>query len=210
MAERISGKQQIAEVKKRYPQLEVLSSGPELIIWEGWLAGFSKQYKVRIFWHRFPPGEDLLLLNTSPRVIVLAPSLLPRGDDRVPHTYSYSLDRTQICCWDPASPDWGGNLLVSETIIPYVEQWLCSYELWRVSGVWPAPGRHPSMESSCETPTLTSCPDLPARSTRRASAKIGQLIGTSASLALMAVASEESYRWPRWRDWKESTFVAAV
>ena len=47
----------------------------------------------------------------------------------------------------------------------------------------------------------TSYPARPERCTAAGSVKIGRLIWTFASSALMAVASEASYRWPRLRDW---------
>lgn len=196
-------------MKDRHPQMRLLVGGRDLLIWEGPLRGFSKQYTVRIFWHRFPPNESLRLRNSSPWVIVLDPEPQGRDGVAVPHIYPNSASvGVRICCWDPQSDDWNWGDAIADTVVPYAEQWLCTYEIWRATGIWSAPGRHPEIRK-CENPaqsTETSSHAQPAPITAAGFAKVGRLIGTFASSALMAVASEEFYRWPRSRDWKEIGF----
>jgi hypothetical protein len=173
------------------------------------LCGFSRAYQVRIVWHRWLDDESLRLASTAPRVVVIDPPLRDRGGERVPHLYPACFGGSRICCWDPATNDWDESKPIGEILIPFIEQWLCSYELWRVSGEWPAPGRHPERATECISQTLsteTSCPDRPARCTAAGFVRLGRLTGTFASLALMAVASEASYRWPRSRDWSGIAF----
>jgi hypothetical protein len=212
MAEQLTAKEQIASVHRFYPQMDALMTGPSLVIWEGRLAGFSRSYCVKIFWHRWLEGDgSIVLKSTAPRIYVTDPPLLDRANARVPHLYASDGPHARICCYDPAASDWDVTKPMGKTLLPFIEQWLSSYELWRVTGDWPAPGRHPEV-ILCEETTLassTSCPDRPAPSTAAAIARIGRLIETSASSALMAVASEASYRWPCWRDWNATTWPEA-
>ena len=201
------------EVRFRYPQMRVVVGGPSLIIWEGELAGFSRTYTVRIFWPRFAPDPSLQLTYDTPRVFVLGGVLQSRSpEEPVPHRYPDGAVGQRICCWDPQTDDWRWNKAIASTVIPYAEQWLASYEMWRLTGRWLSPGRHPLPDTTCENiaPLIEISYRAPQEHCSAAAiAKIGQLIGTSASLALMAVASAESYRWPRLRDWKGIGFKAA-
>lgn len=201
------------EVRVRYPQMRVVVGGRHLIIWEGELAGFSRTYTVRIVWPRFAPDPSLRLKYDTPRVFVLGDVLEPRSpEEPVPHRYSGGVVGQWICCWDPKTDDWRWNQAIAHTIIPYAEQWLASYEMWRLTGRWLAPGRHLLPEATCENSahsTETSSRDQRERGSAAAIAKIGRLIGTSVSSALMAVASEEFYRWPRSRDWRGINFKGA-
>lgn len=211
MADWLTAKEQIQSVASRYPQLRVVLPGPGLVMWEGPLCGFSRAYQVRIVWHRWLDDDSLRLSSTSPRVVVVDPPLRDRDDQKVPHLYPPCFGGRRICCWDPATDDWDEGKPMGETLVPFIEQWLGSYELWRVSGKWPAPGRHPELATECvsETPAdKTSFPGPPGRCTAAGFVRIGRLTGTFASSALMAVASEASYRWPRSRDWKGITFKA--
>lgn len=192
-------------MKAQHSQLRLLTGGRDLLVWEGPLRGFSKQYTVRIFWHRFPPDDSLRLKTSSPRVIVIDPAPQSLDGMAVPHIYRNSARvGERICCWDPSSDDWNWEDAIADTVVPYAEQWLCSYEIWRATGIWSAPGRHPEI-ITCENPaqsTETSSHAQPAPITAAGFVKVGRLIGTFASSALMAVASEGFYRWPRSRDWK--------
>ncbi len=98
----------------------------------------------------------------------------------------------------------GSTLSGNQQVVPYAEQWLCSYEIWRATGIWSAPGRHPE-SITCQNPALST--ETPSHAqlapiTAAGFVRVGRLIGTFASSALMAVASEEFYRWPRSRDWR--------
>lgn len=203
MAEILTAKDQIHLVRERYPELKVVCGWPWLVIWEGPVRSFARTYLVRIFWHRFWPG-DFEVPNPNPQIVVLDPPLQDRPDERIPHMYRRSGRTDRVCGWDPAADDWDFTKPVADTIIPFIVQWLCSYEIWRVTGDWPAPGRHP--ELPCQNEKYSSSPGQRALSMAAEFVRIGRLTGTFASSALMAAASEESSHWLSFRDWKPSTF----
>lgn len=206
MSRALTADEQIERVAARYPNLKLVTDWTWLVIWEGSLRSFSREYKVRIFWHRWWPNELFDVGYDKPKVFVLDPLLQPRYDQPLDHVYR----RTQpvwICPFDPKAKDWDTSQAIADTIIPFAIQWLCSYELWRVSGEWPAPGRH--VESQCRNETNSSSPGRPALNSDAAFVRIGLLTGTFASSALMAAASGESSRWLSWQDWKAPTFEAA-
>jgi len=208
MSSWLTAEEQIKRVAERYPNLKLVLNYKWLVMWEGPLRGFSREYRVRVFWHRWWPGDlfEVPYPHDKPKVLVLDPPLEAREDQPLDHVYR----RTHpiwICPFDPKAEDWDTGESIADTIIPFAIQWLCSYELWRVSGEWPAPGRHP--EVACATETSSSSPAQPARNIPGAFVRIGRLTGTFASSALMAVASEGSSRWPSSRDWNLRTFEGA-
>jgi hypothetical protein len=164
---------------------------------------------------RAPPvGKVLGALRgrALPKVFVLDPPLEPRGPsfpDRVPHLYRH-IAPPYLCLFDPDTDDWDRTMSVSDTIIPWISRWLASYEIWRVTGEWPHPGRHPELAEwpsgdASHPPVLRPAPK--ARSIARGSAFLGQQIGTFASLPLMAAASEGCSRSPSLLDWSRPTLA---
>lgn len=207
MGELLTAEQQIQLVRARFPELKVVCGWPWLVIWEGSIRGFSRDYQVRIFWHLFWPGDlDFEVPNFVPQIFILNPPLQDRPDEKVPHMYRAPGKGERVCCWDPAAKEWSFKKSIADTVIPFIVRWLCSYELWRVTGEWPAPGRHPELQ--CQNETSSSSPDQPARNIGAAFVRIGLLTGTFASSALMAAASAESSRWRSSRDWNPPTFKA--
>jgi len=205
MTDYLTGKEQIERVAARYPDLKLVMSGPWLIIWEGPLRSFSREYCVRIFWHRWWPDDLFEVPRDWPQVFVLDPQPQPRDDQPLQHVYQRT-HPIKICAWDPKAKDWDASQAIADTVIPYAIQWLCSYELWRVTGEWSAPGRHPELQ--CQNETSSSSPDQPARNSGAEFVRIGLLTGTFASSVLMAAASGGSSRWLSWRDWNPPTFEA--
>ena len=65
------------------------------------------------------------------------------GQNQLPHTYwGGQLD---ICVHD--LDDWNSKLLVADTIMPWVSQWLRFYECWEQTGSWEGKGTHPESRS---------------------------------------------------------------
>jgi hypothetical protein len=207
MGELLTTEQQIALVRERFPELRVVCGWPWLVIWEGPIRSISRAYQVRIFWHLFWPGKsDFEVRNVAPKIFVLDPPLQDRPDEQVPHMYRSPGRRNSVCCWDPTAGEWSFRKSIADTVVPFIVRWLCSYEFWRWSGEWPAPGRHPEVQ--CQSETSSSSPGPPALNTRAAFVRIGRLTGTFVSSALMAAASGGSSRWLSSQDWNPPTFRA--
>ena len=90
----------------------------------------SDRYVVRI---RYRIGE-------SPRVTVLDPPLRGRADgERIPHAYK----GLEPCLYLPSAGEWGPADKISETIVPWANEWLYYYEAWHATGKWFGGGVHP-------------------------------------------------------------------
>lgn len=90
----------------------------------------------------FQPTEAMdlytLRLNAregrAPDLFVTAPELVPDGAGRLPHVFA-----SGAICLHRAG-EWRPNMLFIETVIPWAEEWLFFYELWRADGVWRGDG----------------------------------------------------------------------
>lgn len=203
----LTGPQQIAEVKAKFPSLKLIHDLGWLIIWQGELRSFSATYTVRFFWQRWwPTSWGFRGSNLAPSITIIKPKLEHPSGRRIPHIYTDGA-KISLCVFDPENDDdWNPSQSIADTIIPYTIQWLGSYELWLVTEEWPAPGRHPERRPICSEKAKPSSESLdqPARSIDADFAKIGQKTGTFASSVLMGAESEESFRWLSWQNWNDA------
>ncbi len=89
----------------------------------------SGEYIVGIVYH----------LGQRPAVRVMEPKLQSRDGQRPPHLYP----EEELCLYQPKYNEWTPAHIVSETIIPWVSEWLECYECWLITGDWPGGGEHP-------------------------------------------------------------------
>jgi hypothetical protein len=198
----LNASQHVREVRAKFPELKLVLNYRWLIIWEGELRSFAASYRIRLFWHRWW-REDWAQRKRRLRILVLDPPLEDLNDRRIPHVYRYG-EQILPCVYDPDNDDdWNPSLSIAETIIPYIIQWLCSYEIWKITGDWPAPGRHPEIPADWKPNDLAAPLE---RSIGAAFVKVGLRMGTFVSSALMGVASGESFPWLSSQHWKTASF----
>lgn len=103
------------------------------LVWEADLRPtvLSQIYTVRLAY----------TLGRHPRINVLKPELTTLEDKYLPHTYRGN----QLCLYYPSSTEWKGDMLLSNTIVPWISEWLFYYEIWVVTGEWHGGGTHPKM-----------------------------------------------------------------
>jgi hypothetical protein len=74
-----------------------------------------------------------------PRIAVLHPKLaLARGQTKLPHVYSDG--QNDICVH--RHEEWDSSMLIADTIMPWISQWLYFYEVWALTGKWLGKGTH--------------------------------------------------------------------
>jgi hypothetical protein len=78
-------------------------------------------------------------LCEPPRVHVLDPPLVVQEGKNPPHTYS----ENQLCLYLPRAGEWRSDMFLSQTIVPWISEWLLHYEIWRATGKWCGGGIHP-------------------------------------------------------------------
>jgi hypothetical protein len=83
-----------------------------------------------------------------PYVILIDPALRPRESgkfEEIPHLMFNSKDPelSGLCLFDPEGREWSNKLLIADTTMRWVAEWLMYYELWHFDGVWRGGGVGP-------------------------------------------------------------------
>lgn len=128
--------QQIGRMGK-YPQLKV-QLRRNIAIWTGeWCPSVvSDIYQLEITYK----------FRYRPRIAILQPTLrLAQEQTKLPHVYEGQND---ICVHRPEQ--WNSRLLIADTIMPWISQWLYFYEVWTQTGAWLGKGTHPSAPQHSE------------------------------------------------------------
>ena len=85
----------------------------------------SVTYTVRL---AYRPGH-------APSATVVQPALeLHPEADSLPHVYGGD----RLCLYYPG--EWKHHMLLANTVIPWISEWLAHYELWLVTGAWTGGG----------------------------------------------------------------------
>ena len=73
-----------------------------------------------------------------PKVYIVSPKPLPlaEGAKRLPHTYSYSNGKQQLCLFLPKAGEWNSSMFIATTIVHWAVQWMYYYEIWVTTGKW--------------------------------------------------------------------------
>lgn len=138
--------QQIAAMRRRWPNFEVLDQQRNRVIWIGNIIGIERPYRVSIDYRQ--PGESSDLQLSFPEVRVLSPVLAPRyeaiKEAPLPHVYfdRENLLLSVLCLFDPSAEEWTHDDLIAETTVPWTADWLACYETWLATGRWHCGGRH--------------------------------------------------------------------
>lgn len=93
----------------------------------------SDSYKLRI---RCKLTKSSTTYN--PKVYIDSPNPLPlaAGAERLPHTYSYSAGKQQLCLYLPKAGEWSTSMIIADTVVHWAVQWMYYYEIWASTGIW--------------------------------------------------------------------------
>ena len=122
---------QMLRMQQKHPQLNAQIRRGE-ITWIGpWLPEeLCNTYLVKVRYK----------LNRRPQISIISPRLeLAAGRTKLPHVYQGGQD--DICIH--SREDWNASLLIADTIMPWLSQWLYFYEVWAQTGHWHGKGTHP-------------------------------------------------------------------
>lgn len=132
---RLTNNEQIASMKNTWPSLKLRGRRPDAVRWIGNLRPQFQTYKLEVI--HFTIG--------GPVVRILSPELtrLPGNEEgQLPHVYPPATDPT-LCLYDPCAEEWDHSMFISQTIVPWILDWIACYELWLMTGKWAGGGRHP-------------------------------------------------------------------
>lgn len=126
---------QLGRMEKRWPELRPrLAHSNQLLAWVGPLRGFQMSYTVQIQW-KWQNSKAV------PLAFICEPKLRPReGEDFIdlPHL-RYNSDKPEdsaLCLYDPDTGEWKNTMLIADTTVPWVSEWLHHYEIWHLDGTW--------------------------------------------------------------------------
>ena len=133
---------QAGHLQKMFPSSRASSKRSQLT----WIATLqpsplSNTYKVRLQYK----------LDERPDVEVLDPKIEERDGRRPPHLYP----KGRLCLYLPRMNEWNGDMLLADTIVPWISEWLLNYEIWLATGEWCGGGEHPEIVEKAE------CDELP-------------------------------------------------
>lgn len=112
------------------------------------IGGRELRFRFSLTPGRFGRDYDCMLClrpdSQVPRVFVVAPDLRSlAGNDPIPHTYRHEGSGVLLCLWWPKRREWVPQLKLTETFIPWTEEWLWYFEDWLRTRDWAGGGMHP-------------------------------------------------------------------
>ena len=97
---------------------------------------FSKFYNVLL---------EYVSVQKKPRVYVCIDQLEVENKDSIPHKYQIKningKEYVDLCLY--YKNEWNSTMNISETIIPWICEWLYHFEFWSITGKWCGGGKHP-------------------------------------------------------------------
>jgi hypothetical protein len=116
---------QAGRLRELYPDAKCQITRHGTLVWIGEItpSALSRKYRIKI---------DYAPSFAIPKVYVLEPKIrMPQIKSKV-HCYN---DGT-LCLY--SFGQWDNTMLIAETIIPWTSEWFLFYEIWQVTGEWPA------------------------------------------------------------------------
>ena len=166
----LSVDEQDAAIRRLFPDFRLTASADWIGVWEGPVTPASKTYTIRIvyFRRRFFDGWNLRNYYVTVHVVdpLIGQFMVEDRADILPHIYwnERSPLWPALCLWDPEEIDWGPEMTIATTIIPWTSEWLLFFEYWQISGEFLGPGRHPPRRrNECPKPPQNSDPATRAR-----------------------------------------------
>lgn len=117
---------QAARIKSIFPDSEIAVNHIELT-WKGNFTPtpLSETYSIKMVYKK----------GKHPDVYISSPKLaLYPGKKKLPHVYSTS--KQWLCLYFRKARQWDFHMSISDTIIPWISEWLFHYECWLATGEW--------------------------------------------------------------------------
>jgi hypothetical protein len=127
-------------MERHWPLFTFQQLKGSMVRWHGKMRVFQKWYLIAVYWD--PEHTD------RPYVVLLDPPLRPREGgkfEEIPHLMFNSKDPelSGLCLFDPEGREWSNKLLIADTTMRWVAEWLMYYELWLFDGIWRGGGVGP-------------------------------------------------------------------
>lgn len=126
-----------ADALRRYPTGQIAYRKGNLLVWrwEVQPSSLSTKYTIKLVYR----------YGVTPKVWVVSPKplALAEGETSLPHVYS--TQEQQICLFynvEEEDKEWRQDMILANTVVPWISEWLYFYELWLITGTWLGGGVH--------------------------------------------------------------------
>ena len=119
---------QAGALRKKYDDGSVTEQTGDHLIWK-WKhrpTPCSPKYTIKMK-YKYKKHPDVYVLDPKPLP-------LAKGETRLPHVYNN--EKQHICLYFRKGDDWSADKLLSETVVPWIAEWLYFYEIWQYTGKW--------------------------------------------------------------------------
>lgn len=101
---------------------------------------FSKSYNVLL---------EYKSVQKKPQAYVSLEQLGIKNKENIPHKYSIknmnNKEYINLCLY--YRNEWNPMMKISETIIPWISEWIYYFEFWCITGKWCGGGKHPNKKA---------------------------------------------------------------
>ena len=126
--------QQKIALTRRYP-CSTCRLVRNVLTWKAKISptSLSRTYDATLIYNGYPP----------PKVYISGESLRKLDAPSFPHRYEIDVarNRVRICLYYRDGLDYSKPF--SETLVPWIAEWLFHYEIWLATGQWSGGGLHP-------------------------------------------------------------------
>ena len=104
------------------------------LIWKETLrpSDLSLIYTVKLVYNKWK-HPDIYVVDPMPL-------LLAKGTSKLEHVYSTK--EQHICLYYRKASEWNVNMMIADSIVPWICEWLLHYEYWLSTGEWHGGGIH--------------------------------------------------------------------
>lgn len=123
---RVSLVNQNIALREMFPDCEIRRFKEYSIIWTHKLlpSPLSASYVVQI---RYVRKKGIKVYVLDPKPLQLA-----KGHSSLPHVYSH--EHQELCLYH--GNEWHPGMFYTQTIVPWIVEWLNHYEVWVATGNW--------------------------------------------------------------------------
>ena len=117
---------QAGKLKSYFPD-SIVTISPGRLVWKCTIkpTPLSKEYDIKLV-YKIGANPNVYIINTKLRMAI--------GETSLPHVYDTK--KQWLCLYYRKANEWNSSMLLSDTIIPWVSEWLYFYEIWVGSGIW--------------------------------------------------------------------------
>ncbi len=125
---------QAGALRSKYPNGKITEIRGDHLVWrwEVQPTPLSPVYSIKMT-YKWKKDPDVYVISPNPLA-------LADGKTRLPHIYNQ--EKQHICLYFRKGYEWSSDQFLSETVVPWIAEWLYFYEIWQYTGQWTGGGIH--------------------------------------------------------------------